>query len=637
MLSNPAQAPASEASSKRSVFPDPWFWPLLSCFLLTALLAARFITDLDLGFHLRGGQWILQNHWVPLKDAYTYSVPDHEYLDIHWFYQVLLYLAYLAGGYSFLSLCNIILILTAFGLAWFRVRSNGTSSWMGVLLMGAAAWISEIRFQVRPEILSWVFLGLMIWVLEQKEAKRRNWLFLLPLIQILWGNVEGLFVLGWGVMGLFLISSVIHEGRIDRKMLKWSALALVVCLVNPYFLKGAIYPFSNWKILNSELFRPNIRELVSPWVSAQNSPLPGGPVLVYKIYSFFLLFLLLATFKKRKAHELFLASVFFVLSAMANRNIPLFMLASLPAAAACWNDLQWTGLRKFQEKFLSSPWAAGVFTLLILAFGLRIVTGAYYADSRRSERFGLGVNDNSQPVRAAEFLAKNRLDGRILNTLNSGGWLDWKGPQKVFMDGRLEVMGDQLFGEYLVSQNPGGLDPLANQYQADILFINPSLFTHWIADLPNNRNWRRVYLDGFTAIYLRRGYASWVPEQEDAKFLEEREVPADIFNQSPELLRLPGVTAWKSFFEGFYRSADIPTGIFWTGSFLLLEGHLKAGEAFLLEAIRRSEGRYGELYYSLGLLYNSTKRYDEARLCMKRVLEDNPSNPVALQVLNSLP
>ncbi len=637
MQSHPSDPSSGEAAPRRSLFSGSWFWPLLSCFLLTALLAARFITDLDLGFHLRGGQWILQNHWVPSKDAYTYTVPDHQYLDIHWLYQVLLYLVYLVGGYSLLTLCNIFLITAAFALAWIRLRENGVPAWMGVLLMGAAAWVCEIRFQVRPEIISWVLLGMMLWVLEERAGKRKDLLFLLPLIQIIWANVEGLFALGWGVMAVFLVSSVIHDRRIDWKMLRWSCLALTACFLNPYFLQGVAYPYSNWKILNSELFRPNIRELLSPWNLSQNSPIPEGPLFIYKLFCFFFLFLLLATFKRRKAHELFLAAAFLFLSAAANRNIPLFTLACLPIAAACWKDLDWVWLRKFQDKFLSGPWAARIFTVLVLGFGLRVVTGAYYVDGHRYERFGLGVSEESQPVRAAEFLVKNRLDGRILNTLNSGGWLDWKGPQKVFMDGRLEVIGDALFAEYLLSQKTGGLDPLAKKYGVDILFINPSLFTHWIADLPNNRNWRLVYLDGFTAIYLRNGYAPWVPEMEDARFLEESGVPADILGQTPELLGIPATPAWQTYLEGFYRRASMPTGIFWAGSFLLLEGRLRAGEAYLLEAIRRSGGRYGDLYYSLGLLYNSTQRYNEARLCMQRVLEDNPVNSVALQVLQSLP
>ncbi len=637
MLSNPSDPHAAEAAPCRSLYTDPWFWPLLSCFLLTALLAARCITDLDLGLHLRGGQWILQNHWVPSKETYTYTVPNHDYLDIHWFYQVLLYLVYLAGGYSLLSLFNIAMIAAAFSLAWIRLRSNGASSWMGVLLMGMAAWVCEIWFQVRPEIISWVLLGIMLWVLEERAGKRKDLLFLLPLIQFIWANVEGFFVLGWGVMAVFLVSIFIHDRRIDRKMLSWSSLALAVCFLNPYFLKGVVFPFSLWKTLSSDPFHHNIRDLVPSWNLFHNPPVPEWPLLVYRLSCFFLFFLLLATFKRRKAHELLLAAAFLFLSAAANRNIPLFTLACLPIAAACWKDLDWAWLRKFQDKFLSGPWAARVFMVLVLGFALRIITGAYYADGHRYERFGLGVSEESQPVRAAEFLVKNHLTGRVLNTLNSGGWLDWKGPRKVFLDGRLEVMGAELFSEYLTSMNPGGLDPLANKYGADILFINPSLFTHWIIELPYNRNWRRVYLDGSNVIYLRKGYAPWVPEMEDGRLLEENGVPADILKQAPELLGIPGIPAWRFFGEGFYKRASIPTGIFWTGNFLFHDGHFQAAEAFFLDAIRRSGGRYGELYYSVGIFYNTTKRYTEARLCMQRVLQNDPSNDVALQILKSIP
>src|SRR5579883_529810 len=78
---------------------NAWIGSFLACFLLLVLLATRQIHDADLGFHLKGGQWIVQNHAFPNKDDYTYTVPTHEYIDLHWLYQILLFALYKTGSY----------------------------------------------------------------------------------------------------------------------------------------------------------------------------------------------------------------------------------------------------------------------------------------------------------------------------------------------------------------------------------------------------------------------------------------------------------------------------------------------------------------------------------------------------------
>src|SRR5712671_6680812 len=87
-----------------------WVVALVSSFALLALLATRYLGDTDLGYHLKGGQWILANRAFLSHDVYTYTRSGAAYLDLHWLYQVLIYAVYRAGGYVSLSLLNIALI-----------------------------------------------------------------------------------------------------------------------------------------------------------------------------------------------------------------------------------------------------------------------------------------------------------------------------------------------------------------------------------------------------------------------------------------------------------------------------------------------------------------------------------------------
>ncbi len=641
---NPGPATGSSTSSDLSQifrWSNPWAYALAGCFLLLILFGAHRIDDTDMGFHLRSGQWILQNHWVPTQEPYTYTVPSHEYLDMEWLYQVPLYLLYIAGGYTSISLVHIALMVLAFLLLFKRLRMTGTPWWICAFLLAAAVLASEIRCRVRPEILSWVLLGLTLWVLESRAEKKGDRLFWLPFIQWFWVNTEGLFGLGLGLMVFYWISNLVHTRKNDMKLLKFTGLSLAACLANPYFIRGLLFPLtllSKLRLSDTNIFKFAVKEFQPPWsLSFPNQLLPPSYLLTYKFFCFFLLFLLLVTFRKRKIHEWLMALVFFGFSVSAMRNIPLFLLACAPLAATCWGELKWNWLRRFQEKFLSKPVCAWALALFLLGFSLRMVTNAHYVSRRLAERFGLGLDQSTLPVAACEYLIQNHLDGKVINTLDEGDWLDWKGPQKTFIDGRLEAMGEEFFTEYMQSMSPGALKPLLDKYQPDILFFHPLHAPQWVFEMKSMAGWRLVYVDSHTAIYLRQGYADNLLAVDYDRVLADWGVDKAILGNVDNLLQTPHPTSWVRFLEGFVVPAYYPDGLQNMGIFCARNDHLKEGKCFFLEAIRRTGGWYYDFYFNLGSMdFYLTQRYQEALTCMKRVLEDQPENPFALKVLQDV-
>jgi hypothetical protein len=633
-----SNAPAA-TGLRRTPWADPWFYPLLACFLLTALLGTHLVNDSDVGFHLKGGQWILENHCFPSLDTYTYSVPDHPYLDIHWLYQVLVYLLYRLGGYPLLILSHAAGIIAAIFLAFKRLRLTGAPLWICSILLTAALFSCEIRFRTRPEIASWVLFSLTLWVLELRMNQNRNLLFLLPLLQLVWVNVEGLFILGWGLMGIYGASGFFQPRGADPKLLRYCALSVAADLVNPYFLKALVFPLSLLvKLGGSNVFKQAVKEFQSPWSWVGARPYAHSPdILVYQLFSFFLLFLLLATFRRRRIQEWLLAAAFFGLSASALRNIPLFMIACLPLAAACWRDLRWEWIQRFRPAFFVHPLAAGVLTLFLLGLSLRVVTGAYYVYCQRTDRFGLGVDGDTEPLRACDFLVRNHLAGRILNSLDAGDWLDWAGPPRgTFIDGRLEVMGNELFSEYDSSLKTGGLQPLADKYRADIIFFNTADGSDWALQLNKMKDWRMVYLDECAAIYLRKGFGDSIPPPDFSRLLAERGILPFLLREAPSLLETPPPGAWSRFWGDFFTPVNYPGGLVNLGIFSACIQHPAEAELFFLEAIRRTGGRYSDFYLDLGSLYFFTRHYNESLLCVKRVLKDQPDNPAANKIMGIL-
>lgn len=264
----PFNLPDPNAISQKLQRPRPWLYVLFACFCLLTLYGTRLINDSDLGFHLKSGQWILENHWVPENNTFTFTVPDHTYLDIEWLYQVQLYLVYLLGSYKLISLLHIGFILAAFLILFKRLKMTGASFGICVALLVIAVMASETRCRVRPEVLSWVLLGMTLWVLDERMSGGKDRLFWLPLIQWVWVNTEGLFPLGPGLMAVFWGSSLVHNKKNDQKLLKYLGWSMAACLANPYFIRGFLFPLTlleKMRFTSSNIFKYTVSEFNPPW------------------------------------------------------------------------------------------------------------------------------------------------------------------------------------------------------------------------------------------------------------------------------------------------------------------------------------------------------------------------------------
>jgi hypothetical protein len=613
---------------------NPWLFPLLAAFLLAALFGLHKINDSDLGCHLSSGQWILDHHTAPIFDPSTYTVPDHRYIDLEWLYQVLLILGSKLGGYSLLSIVFILLSLTALTILWLRLKAENSPA-LTTLLFTCAVLACEARFRVRPEVLTWVLLGLNLWTLEQRAAHGRDRVFWLPWIQLLWVNTEGLFFLGFASMLFFGVSGRLHNGKWDKKLLKVFGISLALSLFNPYFLDGFLFPFRLLTSLSSsDLYHSAIQEFQNPWTFTAS---PGAAFPFYlRVYEGFTLLLfasMVATFRTRKLHEWALALFFFALSVMAIRNIPLFMLACAPIGARAVRELPWQF--PFHQKVGRTVWAPTLLTLFLMWTGLSVVTDRHWVELRQSDRFGLGLDKDALPEGACRFLKDHHLEGRLINDIDTGNWLCWGWGGKTFIDGHLDVMGPDLFEAYTQAQMPGAVGSLITQVQPDIFCFNPLIIPSWATDLPA-LGWRLVYLDSSSVIFIRKGYQDGLPDLDWDKLLKDHGVAPDLGGQAREIL------------EGEYpRDPNYPLDLFkpsdYRNDLLTLGiasgfcGHWKESEAFFLTGVQRTQRKYWDFYYNLGLLYDFEGRNDLAVLCMERAQSTLPKNPALRRILGLPP
>jgi hypothetical protein len=141
---------------------------------------------------------------------------------------------------------------------------------------------------------------------------------------------------------------------------------------------------------------------------------------------------------------------------------------------------------------------ANVVILLVLAAG-----GVYYVASNLRTSVIDGVVKSVEPVAATDWILANHPPRQVFNNYSFGGWLAWKAypDYPVFIDGRVEVYGDQVFGDYLsVEGLSDNWARVLDRYNVRTLVITPG---DRLALVLPQQGWKLVHADGTARVYVR--------------------------------------------------------------------------------------------------------------------------------------
>jgi hypothetical protein len=516
----------------------PW-----AAVVVAATFALRRVDDFDTYWHLAAGRWILSHRTVPWKDTLSFTVPDHPWINLQWLYDVALYGLYQLGGVNALVLAAALAFTAAIWLLVGNVRRFIGAVPAAVLVLVAVV-ISEERYTIRPEMISFVLLEIVLGLVlaartdssqrlsGQRLSSRRLWL-LVPLM-LIWVNCHSLFVIGLFVIACAALAPLVARlplvpvgwrvrSQLDpvttRRLLVAAAAAIAVTVVNPYGLTGVLFPLDLWSRINgSDPVFQAIGEFHPPF----SDYLPTTAVAAYRVFFVASVSLVgiaaLLSFgrpRERTAEPgldlagLVIFAGLAYLSVMARRNIGMFALGASPfvaAAAAVLAARFPAALRRWTQP--AARLLAPVFLVICGVLVLAVASNSLYVRTATHE-FGLGVFEANFPIRAAAFCRAMSLPPKLYNDLTIGGYLTWDSAVDggVFIDGRLEVYGTDFFSSYTRALS----DAEAWQRDADRFGVNTVLLFHrWpnrhalTAWLATNPRWVLVYYDEVVVVFVRK-------------------------------------------------------------------------------------------------------------------------------------
>jgi len=516
-----------------------WFWKRLDLFFGWAAVAVLFglivfaanieIKDVDLWLHLATGKYILSHWTIPTVDIHSATIANQVWINHEWLFQAVLYFFYNQFGVEGLINLQVCVVVVTFIILIFlgydRDKMLGPTFYLLLVLL-----VYQLRFTLRPDIFSILFFTLYVHILAM-HCGRKGSLWKLFILQVLWTNIHGFFIIGPLLICVTLLGEWIKRkvrlpfewnqvSRLSDKeflWLKWTLLATcAACFLNPHFIRGAVYPLGVFSTISGESkqFFEIIWELRPPiqWHNLLN---------INHFLAFKLLIILsgLSFILNRRRCDIGLLlfwGVFLALSLQASRNVAFFAIAAYFVLLVNVPQISFKEIfnfRKNHSRLLPGGFIVGNIILIVwmMNYAQALSLRGYfdYDHFERKSEYG-GISLRNYPYRAADFLVKNNIEGRFFNDFNSGAYLLGRtSPDiKVFIDGRTEVYGIEFFNYYnkIWEGNEELFKEAAEKYNLTGAFLSsiykpvpPELIKHLYA----NKDWVLVYFEYDAVIFLK--------------------------------------------------------------------------------------------------------------------------------------
>jgi len=522
-------------------------------FLITLPMLTKIFTS-DFGTHIAIGREIVQTRTIAEKEFLNYPSLGRYNPNGEWGFQAILYLVFSVGGFYGVSFLCWAVVFAIFLMLHRGAVLRGAHPLLTVLAIFAFSGFLRIRIQPRPEIFTYFFIALTIFLFsEYFFGTRKKLIYLFPPAVLVWANSHPTYLMAFLLCGAFIADRLAHA--IWRKEFRWETLkawifppvlvglaGLILCGLNPHGYNAILTPLhllargtggggGGSSILMS------ISEL---------TPVKGtGFFVYYKAAAVFAVVSLLLGLAGRRIYllDLFLFAIAFKGawdSARAVSMMGLFLsqgtslhLTGFFSRLPEWfsapivekaklspkekqrrkekTPLRETPVLERRRRPLGQVVIASLAVFAMIAFG-----GTTLVFSFSQLEYGIGMTEHKFSFPAAEFLRKNPVPGKMFNFFDIGGFLDWKlYPQALtFIDGR--TYNQEVFMEHqVVTGAMSGWEKVLEKYGINYIVLksmdSSGMILPIVPVLANVPDWALVFSDGLFVVFVRnapelRGY-----------------------------------------------------------------------------------------------------------------------------------
>jgi hypothetical protein len=443
---------------------------LISVFFISFLP----VKDTDFGWHYRCGKEFFKSGSFALctKNNFSYFLPEYKSYNPHFFYDV--GLAFIYDHFGFIgisSIGGIIMVLSA-GVFLYLV---GIPLWFKIIAFYLNFFLSYSVFNLglRDQILTYLFFLLTLLLLK-KSQKNLKYLFLLPILFLIWVNTHIGFFIGPVIFFFYLLE--------NRK--KTIFLIFFISLLMTFF---SFFGIGVYQEIINHVFSP-LNKMVAEWVSP-----PLWQIILIIILTIISLLMMIKQ-KKISVLNILLILFFSILAINGQRNLPFFYTTFFYVFLNHW---------KIEINNLIIPILISISIFFIIIQVPQTVGFDHSWEKYCSQ--GLSV----YPCQAIKN--NPRLTGNVFAMYEWGGFLIWQKPEiKVFVDGRMPAWHDenakspyQVFLDIIQTQ-PGWNEKLKKLKTNYLLITNGTFLDLLLQKYADKYGWQEIYRDNITVIYKNK-------------------------------------------------------------------------------------------------------------------------------------
>ncbi|MCY4536859.1 MAG: hypothetical protein OXE52_01370 [Chloroflexi bacterium] len=470
---------------------------MIILFLLIFAMASRVSVDTDLWWHLRSGQTSAETGQLIYPDPFSHTFTDV----VHWNHSalvdLLLYAIWRHAGFTGITVATAIAAVA--GMSFLFITCRGSAYPRAFLIVLGAA-TAAVFWSPRPQMLSFLFASVLLWILRDLKYNRRDRLLWILPLQMIWCNAHGGFIIGYLLIGAFVFGEVLNSKfaasgsplppQHIRKLLLLSAASIPLLALNPLGGRAYAVPFNT-------ISMPELGRYIQEWQSPDFGQTRAWGFVI-------LLALVLATMCCGKRNldftEWLLVCGSAAMGLLAARNLALFAIVAVPVASDHLDDILQSRGWVIPFRDFESPIRAVINLCLIILVSVAVGARLRYLLSADSINAGL---KSTLPVDAVEQLDSLELQGNMFNSYNWGGYLMFHAPQyPVFIDGRSDLYRSFLDEYYRIATARDGWRQALDRWRIGFAVIETN--SGLAEALASDQTWITAYQDPLASIFLRR-------------------------------------------------------------------------------------------------------------------------------------
>jgi hypothetical protein len=223
---------------------------------------SALMKDPDMWWHLANARTLLLTHHFIRVEPYAFTVHNERWINPEWLSEVPYWLAYSSFGLLGINLFAVIVFSANLLWVYFRCCSKshhiGAAFWTAVL----GFFLMTVSAGARSILVAYLAMSAEMAILDAAEKGRNRVLWLLPPLFCLWINLHGSWVIGIGLLALYIVCGLIPLkigvfaqeafSPTDRnRLIQVFFVSLAFLMVNPYGWRLIWNPFD--MLLNQKL------------------------------------------------------------------------------------------------------------------------------------------------------------------------------------------------------------------------------------------------------------------------------------------------------------------------------------------------------------------------------------------------